>query len=258
MKFNLILLISIISLSFLQEIDDKHYNVVYKLKFKLNKDQDYYATETFSLIGNDQVSVFESQGRFLTDSLLKDGNITSHLQLPNTNFNYTLFKRDNKYKVQATIGISALFEYVEDANKKWRLTQEAKIINGYNCLLAQLAYGGREWDVWYTLDIPIQNGPFKFDGLPGLVVQAQDDTKSYIFTLHDFVQDSKTDLNYRMKEDVATMISREIYLQYRYESTKSYLRRKAIAGEPSDYDNPLDIREIDKKYSKQVNFLELE
>jgi GLPGLI family protein len=238
--------------------EDKHYHVVYTLDYKLNEDQPSYKRESFSLVGNEKASVFESQSYFVADSLLKDGNVKSHLELPQTDFDFSLFKEKNTYTVQAKLGTFAIFQYKEDAKKVWELTKETKNIKGYSCMLARLSYGGRDWDVWYTLDLPIQNGPFKFHGLPGLVVMAEDSTKSYIFSLYGFVLDSKADLNYRMKQEAAaTLVSRSRYLQYRKESALSYKREHVIAGEATGLD-ALTIRKIDKRRSKLINFLELE
>jgi GLPGLI family protein len=48
------------------------------------------------------------------------------------------------------------------------------IIMGYNCKKAQTQFRGREWLVWYTMDIPISEGPWKLCGLPGMILQAED------------------------------------------------------------------------------------
>ena len=238
--------------------EDKHYHVVYTLDYKLNADQPFYKRDSFSLVGNDKASVFESQSYFIADSLLEDGNVKSYLDLPQTEFDFSLFKEKNTYTVQAKLGTFAIFQYEEDAKKDWELTYETKNINGYTCMLAKLTYGGRDWDVWYTLEVPIQNGPFKFDGLPGLVVLAEDSTKSYIFNLYGYVLDSKADLDYRMKKDAApTLVSRSKYLQYRKESALSYKREHIIAGEATEMD-PLMMRKVDARRSKLMNFLELE
>lgn len=43
--------------------------------------------------------------------------------------------------------------------------------------------GGRDWVAWFTNDIPIQDGPYKFCGLPGLIIKIEDDTKTHKFIL---------------------------------------------------------------------------
>lgn len=42
-------------------------------------------------------------------------------------------------------------------------------------------FRGRSYVAWFTMDIPIENGPWKFAGLPGLILKVYDDKKLYDF-----------------------------------------------------------------------------
>ena len=42
-------------------------------------------------------------------------------------------------------------------------------------------FRGREWTVFYTEDIPLMDGPWKFHGLPGLIMKASDENGHYTF-----------------------------------------------------------------------------
>lgn len=53
---------------------------------------------------------------------------------------------------------------------------------GYKCRKARLKYGGREWTAWYPPpDLPISSGSWKFHGLPGLILKADDTTGMHRF-----------------------------------------------------------------------------
>lgn len=52
----------------------------------------------------------------------------------------------------------------------WEITQDTKTINGYLCKKAITHAYGMNFTAWFTEDIPINAGPEKFDGLPGLIV----------------------------------------------------------------------------------------
>lgn len=67
--------------------------------------------------------------------------------------------------------------------KVWKLLKETKNINQYNCQRAEVVYGGRQWTAWFTRDIPINDGPYVFDGLPGLIVDVVDSNNNYHFSL---------------------------------------------------------------------------
>lgn len=53
----------------------------------------------------------------------------------------------------------------------------------YTCTKAITTFRGREYVAWFTDDIPIQNGPWKFCGLPGLIVKVNDTQNNYTYEL---------------------------------------------------------------------------
>lgn len=57
---------------------------------------------------------------------------------------------------------------------QWSLGNETDTVCGYACKKATGEYGGRKWVVWYAPGIPTTFGPWKFCGLPGLVMLAYD------------------------------------------------------------------------------------
>lgn len=59
----------------------------------------------------------------------------------------------------------------ENYTIEWSLGSEFKNILGYNCQIAFGEYRGRTYTAFFTPEIPIQNGPHTFDGLPGLVLE---------------------------------------------------------------------------------------
>lgn len=65
---------------------------------------------------------------------------------------------------------------------EWTLVPDStKEILGYQCQLATTQFKGREWNAWYTEDIPLNCGPWKLCGLPGLILSAYDSQHQFIF-----------------------------------------------------------------------------
>jgi GLPGLI family protein len=54
----------------------------------------------------------------------------------------------------------------------WTLHPEHRRFGQYDCRRATGHYRGRDYEAWYTLDVPIPTGPFKLGGLPGLILEA--------------------------------------------------------------------------------------
>ena len=59
----------------------------------------------------------------------------------------------------------------------WEIKNESKAILGYNCQLAKGSFRGRTYSAYFTTEIPIRNGPQKFDGLPGIILEVVSDDK---------------------------------------------------------------------------------
>ena len=61
------------------------------------------------------------------------------------------------------------------------IADSTKQILNYDCQMARCTFKGRTWTAWFTADIPLDNGPWKLCGLPGLILRAYDSKQQYIF-----------------------------------------------------------------------------
>src|SRR5690606_15007177 len=52
-------------------------------------------------------------------------------------------------------------------------------------------FAGRKWIAWFASEIPFQDGPYKFRGLPGLIFQIEDADKFHVFTLQSISKSSE-------------------------------------------------------------------
>jgi len=65
----------------------------------------------------------------------------------------------------------------------WKITDEKKKWLKYTLQKATTEFGGRTWEAWFAAEIPISDGPYKFNGLPGLIVIARDTKNHYVFKM---------------------------------------------------------------------------
>jgi GLPGLI family protein len=76
------------------------------------------------------------------------------------------------------------YYYQEPASPfAWVITPTTTTIAGYACQRATTTFGGRTWEAWFTRAVPIPEGPYKFYGLPGLIVKVGDKRGHYLFEL---------------------------------------------------------------------------
>ena len=75
-----------------------------------------------------------------------------------------------------------LGNYTEKMSEQiWMIGDSTRTILGYDCVMAEMDYHGRHWTAWFTPEVPLQDGPWKFCGLPGLILAAYADNGKYRF-----------------------------------------------------------------------------
>lgn len=66
----------------------------------------------------------------------------------------------------------------------WVIEEDStKTVLGYQCVMATAVYHGREWTAWFTPEIPLQDGPWKLCGLPGLIMEAYEPSGQHCFSV---------------------------------------------------------------------------
>lgn len=66
-------------------------------------------------------------------------------------------------------------------DQQWILLSDTATISGYHCQKATCNFHGRNFEAWFTPEIPIRLGPWKFGGLPGLIIKVYDSDHFYTF-----------------------------------------------------------------------------
>lgn len=70
----------------------------------------------------------------------------------------------------------------ENSAQTWTMVPDStKDILGYTCQKALCSYRGRDYEVWFSHELAVNAGPWKFSGLPGLIMEAQDTKGHYTF-----------------------------------------------------------------------------
>lgn len=112
-----------------------------------------------------------------------------------------LTKYENDSLVRQNIVSSKICQYEESSpNLNWQLINETKEILGYQCEKAIVSYRGRNYTAWYSQQLPLNNGPYVFRDLPGLILEIEDEDQYIHFKavaidknpMDIFLEDSRT------------------------------------------------------------------
>jgi len=136
---------------------------------------------------------------------------------------------------------------------KWKLINEKKTIGSFICKKASIKFRGREYIAWYTMDIPVSFGPWKFKGLPGLILEVYDTEKVFhiIPTQVKINKDLSCDFNINKKE-LENSITVSQYLK-----EKKLLLEKEIAKMSSKLSKGSKPLKLDNNCNSCTNTIEI-
>ncbi|MFV0604719.1 MAG: GLPGLI family protein [Niabella sp.] len=103
-----------------------------------------------------------------------------------------------------------------------------KKIGDLNCQNAFTNYYGRRYEAWFTTEIPIGVGPWKLNGLPGLIVEASSTDSLVIFKMESFKASNTTDTEIAAPTDGEKISGG--YISFRKKQVQSLINESAKPG----------------------------
>ncbi|MGI4804107.1 MAG: GLPGLI family protein, partial [Janthinobacterium lividum] len=70
----------------------------------------------------------------------------------------------------------------------WKISRDTLTISGLHCQKANAVFKGRNYEAWFCPSLPFHSGPWKLQGLPGLIVAASDSKREVQFKFTGFEQ----------------------------------------------------------------------
>lgn len=179
---------------FMQHISAQANRFVYQVTMKPDaENKSEVKTENAYLDISPEKSVFYSENRIKRDSIMQKafqggGGRASisrdQMEGLRSSINYSVEKDKTNQKIYYKDRIGRdIYSYEEDRPMTWKISSETRKIGEYKVQKAETDFGGRKWTAWFTTDLPYQDGPYKFGGLPGLIVKVEDDKGDYSFDL---------------------------------------------------------------------------
>jgi GLPGLI family protein len=243
------------------------YEAKYIAKYNPNSEnQILYNEEYCTLIidNNLKVSYFFSDNFYKKDSILnlvKKGYLSSSEVIKNpqfrfaTNFNSLVTKDfNNSVMITKEKIVSQKYQYNQQLEMPWELMNELSIINNYKCNKAVLFYAGRKYTAWYASDLPFSDGPFKFNGLPGLILRISDEENQYSFNLINLTKIKNKKFQGLYDEDRIKKVSFEQYKKIKIDYSENPALAFIDSGLNMSNEQETKIRNAAKK--KKINNIE--
>ena len=120
-----------------------------------------------------------------------------------TNSDYIIIDINNKSLYDKKFYSATSYYYEEPLPEfEWRVNDEiSDTIIGYPCKTAECFFRGRHWKVWFSEDLPMPYGPWKFHGLPGMILKAEDISGAHKFVAEEII-DNKCQICKYLKEPI--------------------------------------------------------
>lgn len=169
--------------------------VTYSLIFQPDStDKKSVESEYETLFVGEGQSIFCASKYLLMDSAIaseaakgnKLGPSMGFFQANGTHNYLVIFKSDSGIVTYDQVArfIPSIYRYTESKTQlKWKILPDTLSIGGIPCQRAETNFGDRRWIAWFAPSIPINDGPYKFCGLPGLILQINDEKQYWNFTL---------------------------------------------------------------------------
>ena len=176
-------------------IDKLKYTITYRTKSVIDTTQTdstgryNYENDDACLEIGEKISYFYSATRHAYEEELEKSSKANYIDeavstAPMGNLSMDFYRNYPAGKsTYLDVSIIESFRITEPLEQpKWDIiTDSTKQILNYDCQMARCKFKGRTWTAWFTADIPLDNGPWKLCGLPGLILRAYDSKQQYIF-----------------------------------------------------------------------------
>ncbi len=184
----LLLLFVMISIS----LNAQTHRFIYDLVYRPDSTSADVRKTNYYLDINPEETFYYERSFFVSDSIEKatgmrifDGKLSDLLSKNLKTGQWTLF----------TFQGFDLYHLKDHPKITWKIEKETKVSASLQLQKATARFGGRSWTAWFSKKFPFPEGPYKFHGLPGMIVEIYDDKENYHFTLNKSQNFADTQLN---------------------------------------------------------------
>ncbi|KFC22628.1 GLPGLI family protein [Epilithonimonas lactis] len=271
------LLFILLTISFNLKSQNQRFLYEYKsISDSLNRDK--IESELMALDVSDRFSKFYSYDNFKYDSISKSnvdkGISDSNLKIKKSKNSYFIIKNYPDFSVLMISRIGQVkYNVKDDRTISWNISPENDVLGNFKIQKAETEFAGRKWTAWFTTEIPIQEGPYKFRGLPGLILKIHDSTNSHTLTLAGirklksvYSKDDNFVFDFGTNQNVSQDKYKQILKEFRDDPNKSIRQTLSEMDEVNDNGKMVNkndyLREREKRLKEEIkksnNLLELD
>ena len=209
--------------------NSRYFDAIYTIHYNTDVPQ----TRTGTL----QIDIENKHSIFHISKDQTEETATEDIQVTETGMVYTYSYKDiesfiglklNENRIYAKESHHGEIYYIDDKVPKieWNIQYtDRKKTGSLTCKKATTHFRGRSYIAWYTEDIPLNYGPYKFHGLPGLITRIEDDTSRYVWTLTSYKKKNEKPVFTYKKNRQPVLSEKEFYSDIQYFIDPDRMRR---------------------------------
>lgn len=216
------------------------------------------------LMTDGRESVFKGYNNFILDTLTsyhekigKDPQVFFGNPLPvkPSTFRFQVHKQGKTIDVYDNLAFDAYVYTLSEVERPvWKIVNEHQTIGGLNVQKAITSYAGRDYIAWFAEEIPYNDGPFVFAGLPGLIVKISDADEHYIFELLSTIKLTQRETKPKVAKK-PIRVTRDQFVKIRMDYHQNPVQKIEMAGNSAMLDSHTKNRVTEQK-GKNTNFIE--
>jgi len=170
----------VITILLINLINAQTYRYFYELDYKSDSLQTSSEKKVMVLDINPENVKYYDYSFLQKDSL----NIVSNSQNTSWTKQIPITRKVNSFENMNFLAVGFdFFKYTTIDKIDWKIEKETRKVGNFDVQKATANFGRRQWIAWFTREIPFNEGPYKFRGLPGLIVEIEDTKSQYKFRL---------------------------------------------------------------------------
>lgn len=174
------LIILILLILFAITLNAQNFKLIYQLDYKRDSLAKSFNSQNTILETDGEMTKFFYEKLIRIDSLSKNG-MSLNVSFP---LSQAVKRKTGDSENENFISLNGnYYQYKSNDKLDWKVSNVTKKVEDCQLQMANATFGGRKWIAWFCKEIPLAEGPYIFNGLPGLIYELRDSKDNFIYSL---------------------------------------------------------------------------